>query len=114
MKLRLKFGKFDGKDEEAVVDWVGIHVTDFPVVGSYKGNYYSYVMYMPGRGVDYDIFLAETKQTALPVDMLGCPFPVSDLEQMFGLRAEARLNECECGQKGVLHAKRRDYCPLHS
>ena len=115
MKLRLRFGKFNGTEETLEVEWDGTNVKSFPIMSLYKNAYWQFV-FIDDRAadVDYELLLSETKASALPVDMFGQPFPVTNLHEYFKLDAKP-AGPCECGAKftafPTIHAF---YCPQWS
>lgn len=99
MRLKLKFGNFDGTDESIVVEWNEKNPRDFPVISTYKGKYWSFTFFTDGfLDVDYELILGETKKSAIPVDQYGNSFPVANLEEMFDLKPKETA-PCTCGAK---------------
>ncbi len=110
MKLLLKLSGFD-YDKELLVDW-DLEVLDCPKFGFYDNRYWGWIFYdKDTSGVaDYALLFSEHKKTALPVDMFGKPFPITDFHYFFKLTPET-TKECECGQKGVAWAIHSNWCP---
>lgn len=112
MKLLLKFSGFGSFETELVVDWEK-SVKEFPPFCKYGGKYWGAQFYDKDTSgkADQVLLLSEYKETALPVDMGGNPFPVTDLALMFGLAAQAD-KPCWCGLDsyggGGNHSS---YCP---
>jgi hypothetical protein len=99
MKIRLKFGYFDGTDESLEVDWAGANPKDFPLISFYKDRYWSFIFHSNAViGVEHELQLSETKKSALPYDLFGNPFPATNLVEMFNLKT-VEDGPCECGAK---------------
>lgn len=113
MKLRIKLSRF--LDEESLeVEWNGTDPRQLPLVYLYNGVHYSFIMYDTLIDGSCDIILAETKDAALPIDMFGNPFPVTDLATFFNLK-KAPTGVCECGAKKTSFPDNHmTFCPLWS
>jgi len=111
MKLLLKFSGFYNFSTQLVVEWEKT-VNEFPSFCKYGGKYWGAQFFDTDTTglAEKALFLSEYKETALPIDMFGNPFPVTDLAAMFGLAAQTD-KECECGQKGITGAIHSYYCP---
>lgn len=113
MTLRLRFSGFNNFETSIVVEWKNL-IKDFPSFCSYGGKYWGAQFYDnddTGQAQKV-LLLSEYTKEALPIDMYGNPFPVTDLTAMFGLGQSEK--ECECGQKGVSGARHSDYCPRYN
>jgi hypothetical protein len=113
MKLLLKMSGFNNYNKELIVDWDRV-ILDFPKFAKYDDKYWGWIFYdKDNTGVaDHMLLFSEHKEEAMPTDLHGRPFPVSDFSLMFNLKTVTG-KDCECGQKGDIWAKHSGWCPKY-
>ena len=114
MKLLLKFNGFGEYEKFLVVDW-GKSPSEFPVFSKWDNKYWGAQFYdkdVTGQA-DQVMYMSEYKATAIPTDMFGNKFPVTDIDLMFNVKNENNLSAipCECGSDSAGLARHSSWCP---
>lgn len=113
MKLLLKFSGFGLYEKSELVTWYK-PLDEFPKFCKYDNRFWGWVFYDKDHNgiADQVLTLSEHKESAVPIDIFGVPFPVTDLELMFNLKSSSAL-KCECGTDTYGCGKHSDYCPKY-
>lgn len=112
MKLLLKFGGFDNYEKQFTVEWNDV-LANFPKWAKYDSRFWGWIFQDADKhgDVDYVLWFGEHRQTAMPIDMFGNPFPISDIETMFNLNANVIAAKCECGTDSYGAGNHSRWCP---
>lgn len=114
MTLLLKFGGFDNYEKRETVSWDKDY-KDFPIYAKYDNKFWACVFYdnAPTPDADCTLHFSQHRETALPIDMYGNQFPVTDLGLMFNFGGTQLGKVCECGSEKFGGGRHSDYCPKY-
>lgn len=114
MKLCLRMSGFKDYDKEIIVTWDKL-LLDFPKFAKYDDRYWGWIFHDQNKDgrADHDLLFSEHLKTAMPIDMYGNPFPVTDLALMFNLNSVSASAICECGSDKFGGGRHSDYCPKY-